>query len=206
MSKIQGWFHFKWLYDKMIDQAPAKVDPDRCPIYVEVGCWKGKSAFYLAQGLKNAEKNVLFYCVDHWEGSDENAHKKDEDVKNGTLFDTFLNNMAPVKGYFLPVRMGSVEAAETFADGSIDFLFLDAGHTYLDVRADLQAWLPKMKKGAVMSGDDYATQVRHAVHEWFPSVTVSMEGRCAYWETRITGHEVCRQGEYGSKKLYEKSS
>ncbi len=40
-------------------------------------------------------------------------------------------------------------------DGSIDVCWIDAGHTEEEVDADIKAWLPKVKKGGIISGHDY---------------------------------------------------
>lgn len=45
--------------------------------------------------------------------------------------------------------------ADKFADGSLDFVYLDANHSFLAVRADLEAWYPKLKVGGFLAGHDY---------------------------------------------------
>lgn len=52
-------------------------------------------------------------------------------------------------------RALSVEAAAGFADESLDWLYVDALHTYAAVLADLRAWFPKVRLGGMVSGDDY---------------------------------------------------
>jgi predicted O-methyltransferase YrrM len=39
--------------------------------------------------------------------------------------------------------------------GLIDFLYIDAGHGYQDVVEDLHAWVPHVRPGGVIAGDDY---------------------------------------------------
>ena len=39
-------------------------------------------------------------------------------------------------------------------DGSLDFFFIDAGHTYKSVKKDLKAWIPKLKTNGWMIGHD----------------------------------------------------
>jgi predicted O-methyltransferase YrrM len=64
--------------------------------------------------------------------------------------------------------MMSVEATRYIDDGSVDFLMLDGDHGYEAVRADIDAWLPKMRRGGVISGDDYLWPgVKRAVDETF---------------------------------------
>lgn len=72
------------------------------------------------------------------------------------------------------VQVGwTVEVAALFAPRSVDAVYVDAGHSYSEVLADLHAWWPKVKDGGVMCGDDYAVtddpwhQVVPAVDEFF---------------------------------------
>ena len=39
-------------------------------------------------------------------------------------------------------------------DHSLDFVFLDASHEYKDVKDDIEHWLPKVKIGGTLGGDD----------------------------------------------------
>lgn len=56
--------------------------------------------------------------------------------------------------YFF-IEQFSVEAAKTFNDDSIDFVYIDGDHCFDAVVADLSAWVPKVKRGGIISGDDY---------------------------------------------------
>ena len=42
-----------------------------------------------------------------------------------------------------------------FAPESVDFVYIDANHSYTYVRDDIQTWLPKVKKGGIIGGHDY---------------------------------------------------
>ncbi len=65
---------------------------------------------------------------------------------------TLLNEYS---NYSLLEKM-SVEAARDFEDGSLDAVYIDANHRYEFVVADIHAWLPKIRKGGIISGHDYA--------------------------------------------------
>jgi predicted O-methyltransferase YrrM len=53
------------------------------------------------------------------------------------------------------VKKYSVDAAKDVPDGSLDFVYIDAAHDYDNVKADLEAWTPKVKIGGLVSGDDF---------------------------------------------------
>lgn len=69
------------------------------------------------------------------------------------------------------INKKSVEAATQFEDNSIDFVYIDAGHNYEAVKSDIQTWLPKVKHGSYIAGDDYNARwpgLIKAVREVFP--------------------------------------
>lgn len=178
---IPGWFVGERVYASAV--AAAKDGAK----FVEVGSWKGKSSSFMGVEIANSGKQIDFYCVDHWEGSDERAHKNDADVQAGTLFEAFLANVAPVKDRIKPLRMSSLDACAQFEDGSLDFVYLDAAHDYESVKADIAAWLPKLKKGGTIAGDDYAlpwTGVMRAVDEAFDGLKPLSIANTQWWSTK----------------------
>jgi hypothetical protein len=159
---IPGWCDFENIYYGMVQMLPTDAH------IVEVGSWKGRSAAFMCVEIANSGKNIRFDCVDTWKGSSvEQEHQTDPSVINDTLYEDFLNYMAPARGLFTPVRAASVMASSAYEDKSLDFVFIDAGHTYDDVHADITAWLPKVKQGGILAGHDYSNSegVRQAVHE-----------------------------------------
>ena len=53
------------------------------------------------------------------------------------------------------LKLPSVEGAAQIANASLDFVYIDGDHTYAGVKADILAWRPKLKPGAVIGGDDF---------------------------------------------------
>jgi hypothetical protein len=95
------------------------------------------------------------------------------DILAGTLYEEFLANVKPVSRQLVPLRMTSLKGANFFPDQCIDSVFIDAAHDYENVKADIAAWLPKVKKGGVIAGHDYMCGwpgVDRAVAEAFNSV------------------------------------
>ena len=56
------------------------------------------------------------------------------------------------------LRMSTVEAAQLFQDNSLDFVFIDADHSYDGVMQDIAAWQPKVKPGGWLGGSEIAVQ------------------------------------------------
>ena len=166
-QNIQGWSAFVGLYDHI-----CRIAPDGSH-FVEVGAWKGRSTAFMAVCIANSGKNIKFDVVDTWLGSPE--HSEEESIKNNTLYEEFISNMEPVKEYYTPLRMTSLEAVTRYEDESLTFVLLDAAHDYDNVKADILAWLPKVKKGGVIAGDDYHhtwSGVIKAVDEILPDAEV----------------------------------
>ena len=178
---IDGWFNFSKPYRDAVRSAKDGA------IFVELGCWKGKSAAFLGVEIVNSKKAIELHCVDHGGGSNEPAHKTDPDLER--VYDIFTANMGRIKGLDLHVhRMASAPAAHKFADASIDFVWVDAGHEYEDVMADIEAWWPKLKDGGVMGGDDYPMDgVKSAVEKFFPQHEVGSESGWQWWRVRKRG-------------------
>lgn len=183
--KIQGWCSIeqRHFYAKMVDGAKDGVH------FVEVGAWLGQSTSFMAVEIENSGKNIKFDVIDTWEGSAE--HVNIDCVRKNTLYENFLQNTKPVAHRINPVRGRSVDVASQYKDASLDMVFIDAGHAYEDVLSDIIAWLPKIKVGGVIAGDDFDSVefpgVIQAVQETltkFNSTTIT--GRV--WQCRIPEH------------------
>lgn len=149
--EIQGWFTFPRFYSHVVAEAKDFYH------FVEVGAWKGKSSVYMAVEIANSNKKIKFDCIDTWEGDSDIASSLDEPllkIPNG-LYQHFLTNIEPVKEYITPIKNSSIEASKHYADDSLNFVFIDGAHDYDSVKSDIIHWLPKIKKGGILSGHDY---------------------------------------------------
>jgi predicted O-methyltransferase YrrM len=128
-------------------------------LFVEVGSFLGQSTAAMGKFIKESGKRIDFHAVDIFELSDfsDEPHYKVINDHGGNFYEIFLSNLekAQVKDYVNPVKASSLEAAAQYDDRSIDFLMIDASHSYVDVVEDIQAWYPKIKLGGIISGDDY---------------------------------------------------
>ena len=161
----ENWFTYPKLYSELVARTRD------VGTIVEVGSWKGKSTAYLGVEVVNSGKKIKVFAVDTWKGSEaEAAHQNDPYVKSNTLYDLFVNNIAPINQHgpiITPFQCCSTEAAKHFTDKSLDCVFIDASHQYQDVCDDIAAWLPKVKPGGILAGHDYYgwPEVRRAVDD-----------------------------------------
>ena len=49
----------------------------------------------------------------------------------------------------------SKDAANLFGDNSLDFIYIDAQHSYEGCKEDINLWWPKLKTGGIFAGHDY---------------------------------------------------
>ncbi len=122
----------------------------------EIGSWKGRSTFAL---LANCPGVV--YAVDHWLGSEGERGGPHSEAVTGDVFSQFLRNVGQFPGLKV-VKKPSPEAAEDVPP--VEMVFIDGGHRYEDVVADIRAWRPKATK--LLCGHDYNWPgVERAVNE-----------------------------------------
>lgn len=167
-DQIQGWFSYPELYADVVKNA----NDARRYTFVEVGSWKGKSTAFMGTEILNSGKDIVFYSVDTWKGSEEHLDPTNPVYEpllaNDELYPTFIRNIAPVHKAVFPIRMESVKASKLFLDNSIDFVMIDAAHDYINALEDIKAWYPKIKIGGIMAGDDLDWPgVNKAVSEFF---------------------------------------
>jgi hypothetical protein len=166
------WFGFSDIYQEAVEKA---VDGAH---FVEVGCYMGKSAAFMCVEIINSGKNIQFDMIDHWKGSPE--HQDYQEIKDDTLYEIFKENMRPFNQYgsFRSIRVDSVRGAKSYEDEGLDFVFIDASHEEADVKADLEAWYPKVKEGGVLAGDDWGFEgVIKAVQSTFLNTQYDIRGR-----------------------------
>lgn len=172
-QQIHGWFDFDDIYRAAVELAPA----GRESRFVELGSWVGQSAAFMAVEIVNSGKPIRFDCVDSWEGTGKpGEYAGHADMIEQGLFDLFVGNMRPVEGHYRPQRGLTTDVAGRYAAESIDFLFIDAGHTYDAIHADLVAWLPKVRPGGWVGGHDFFNApdgVGRAVRELVPDFRTS---------------------------------
>ena len=165
-NDIPGWFSFQPIYEQAIKNAKDGS------VFVEVGAFLGKSTHYMATEIFNSKKKIQFHVVDIWLIESENQRR----LAGNDSKSIFLENLKPFlkKKWFHVHDTPSIEASKLFEDNSLDFVLIDADHSYQAVKEDLRAWVPKVKPGGVIAGDDYASPthpgVRRAVDEYFDNV------------------------------------
>lgn len=142
---------------------PGLINQYNLKVGCEVGVSTGGHSYTI---LKNTSVKKL-YSIDPY------SHII-EPYFNAQVFDLFFLITKARLGEFgdrsQMVRECSPQAADVFKDEELDFVFIDANHTYESVKNDIAAWYKKVRSGGIIGGDDYATiwpGVPQAVNEFF---------------------------------------
>lgn len=107
--------------------------------------------------LKKSSLSVLC-SIDPWNEfskyvyDDVNAVTQDEQEKRYRIV---AERLGKYKNRSRIIRMTSETASELFEPETLDFIFIDANHSYEACQKDINLWWPKLKKGGVFAGHDY---------------------------------------------------
>jgi hypothetical protein len=155
---------------------------------VEVGSFVGESMAYMLDLVRASGKPLRVFAVDLFDIEEmcrDGDHSLDMRMNDSGLTSrAWLAKLGPrcmLAEFYSNLRhkdrdklltaalVGrSVEMATLFPDGSLRFCFIDAGHSYENVSADLHAWHPKMRPDGLFSGHDWYSgePVRRAVMDF----------------------------------------
>ena len=103
-------------------------------------------------------------AVDLWTETSIRS-QNDDCLSQGVLDEMYYNlvNFASKDKRITIIRDYSLNASKSFPDEYFDFVYLDADHTYAAVKADLEAWWRKVKKGGILAGHDYFKRFANGV-------------------------------------------
>jgi hypothetical protein len=110
---------------------------------VEVGTHRGE----FAKAFLDRWEGRTLFCVDPW-GVPPGYDREADLLACRKL-------LGPHAGRVRLVRHLSAEAAPLFADGSLDFVYIDGDHERPSVDQDLSLWWPKLKAGGILAGHDF---------------------------------------------------
>jgi hypothetical protein len=136
-------------------------------VCAEIGTWRGD----FAGAILIHRRPKQLYLVDPWEHRSEEQY---EQAKFGgsqsgqeamdALYESVVERFRPQidSGQVLVKRARSVDAAASFSDESLDWVYIDGDHGYEAVKRDLEAYYRVVKSGGFIAGDDYG-----ATNGWF---------------------------------------
>lgn len=116
----------------------------------KVGAEIGTCYGFYAKTLFDNNPGLMLFCVDNW----DNAETERRERVHARSVEWFCRNHL-ANDRAIIIKGDSADSARFIADGSLDFVYIDADHSYEGVQRDLIAWEPKVREGGIVSGHDY---------------------------------------------------
>jgi hypothetical protein len=117
----------------------------------EIGTFKGEFSKEILRHW-----NGKLYMIDVWrdlsEEYQDSTNHKHYDIN---LYDETVKNINEFGDRAIMIRTTSESASQIFCDSSLDFVYIDANHSYEFVKQDIELWYPKIKSGGFLLGHDY---------------------------------------------------
>ena len=156
----------------------------------EIGVWKG----YFSRQLCKRVPGLKLYCIDLWEPFScdffPKSLSKSSASENKKWYFAFESKEWQDSFYrsacwrlskynAIIIRKASMEAVKDFPEGSLDFIYIDANHSYDFVMQDLIEWSKRVRIGGIISGHDYDPDwgVKQAVDDY---VRINNIDNCFY--------------------------
>ena len=158
-------FHEVWYTDTQAQNLAnlAKQVTNLNGSIIEIGCWEGKSASYLA----NSVYPEILICNDTWQGNVEETkvtgelHISEKIAKERDVYSVFLENMNTLtKKNYTVVKEDCLVWLKSYSD-PVKFCHIDASHEYASVYKTIALILPNVVEGGVLCGDDFLSAGKH---------------------------------------------
>lgn len=135
----------------------------------EIGVRTGKYSETLCTRIKSLEK---LYSIDPWDLVFED-HTTRAFLRHGgpDVFNKIYRQaLRRLRKYPVceMIKKTSLEAVRDFEYGCLDFVYIDGAHTFDYVMTDIIEWAKRVKKGGIVSGDDYEPSM-------FPPVVLAVD-------------------------------
>jgi len=138
---------------------------------VEIGTSGGTGCI----GMLSRLPNLTLYTMDPFKHVDGNLYEAglSQEIQDKG-HELTLNKLSEYPHRVIFFRQTSDEAVHEIPDG-LDFVHIDGEHGYEQVVRDIENYLPKIKKGGILSGHDWILQagVMKAVKERFTDINLA---------------------------------
>ena len=166
------------------------------PVGAEIGVFGGDLSARLL-----ARDDLRLMMVDSWGDFDASFHASGDfhSTMTRSQHEAYLaktrNEVAFATDRGTILRMKSVDAAKRVTE-MLDFVFIDADHSYEGCKADIEAWFPLVREGGLLCGHDYDNTdfpqwgVKRAVDEFAAAKGFKVElGENFTWFIRIPAQQ-----------------
>lgn len=120
---------------------------------VEIGTDQGE----FAEVLCKDNPNLNLRCIDPWSTGAYETGKQPESKEEQEYFEKrYTETVKRLMSYQTDIiRKTSMEAVREWGDNTLDFVYIDGNHDFLNVTQDIHYWLKKVKPGGILAGHDF---------------------------------------------------
>lgn len=136
----------------------------------KIGAEIGIERAVYSRCLLEQNPDLFLYMIDPW----MNYAGYRDHVSREKFEEMYVESVQQVKPFSHQIiRQTSVQASTLITNGSLDFVYIDGNHDFLNVTQDLHYWTPKVKTGGVIAGHDftrrkgnYINHVKDVIQAW----------------------------------------
>jgi len=136
-----------------------------------VGCEVGIYAGEFAEFLYRTLSPTRFYLIDGWDLCGETLFCANQDGNGGCSLPATLLYQTVVDRFSMDPRVHvwkglSNDKIPDIPDNSLDWIYIDADHSYEGCLRDLELSLPKLKPNGLLMGHDYEINKKKCIPNW----------------------------------------
>jgi SAM-dependent methyltransferase len=162
----------------------------------EVGVHRGAFSKYNLEQWRGEK----YFMIDAWGYRANHTDNRGRTSRDKNLIDhegnmnTARAAVAPYlsSGRAVMMQRYSEAAALEFPDDHFDFIYIDAGHEYWAVTRDLEMWWPKLKRGGMLAGDNFADEHDLA---WKKRIPWTVKSAVAHFSARVSSPFLLTYGD-----------
>lgn len=188
MTKTLGYIVKKFSLDLSQPQPIRITDTGRvglAKLFAELNFRKGaevgvdRGAF--SEILRQTNPQLQLFSIDAWSTSAFEDPRNSSPAMQKQYEDHYQDARRRLASYNCKIiRKKSLDAVKDFNDNSLDFVYIDSNHNFVEVAADIYRWEKKVKPGGIISGHDYFhfppekdNHVRHIVDAYVLAFEIS---------------------------------
>lgn len=118
-------------------------------LIIEVGSFVGGTAEPMIRAM---DPDGLLICIDTFEGT---PGEFTATLPRALVFGALCQRLEEYRDRVIILCASSALALQILRPGMADLIFIDAAHTYDEVKQDIADWLPYLAPGGLMAGHDF---------------------------------------------------
>lgn len=127
---------------------------------LNTGAEIGVESGLFSRTLLQSNPNLKLFSIDQWQRYPAYRDHVTQSKIDG-FYDKAKERLAPFGDRSRIIRSPSMWAVQDFPDSSLDFVYIDANHSFDYVMQDIIEWSKKVRRGGIVAGHDYNRRKRY---------------------------------------------